>query len=327
MPATTFAAANLQWVGLAPETTYGTAIAVPAVFVPVDTPAWTSPIESIDDTALRGSMAVNYARQNGLRYEQLTFKTNCYIDSAYYLLRAMLGVADTITGTPPTVTHKTSLLSASNGQPQSTTLFYCDGAGKAWQIPGAQMTDLKLTVKTSGLVELQATFQGLPATAITPPANTPTTAAPMPAYDTTISVGGTLYSKYSEIDLEWKRGTKMIPTVTGTQTPFAIFAGPLSVAGTFDGVYQGSTDNDLVANLTNQQPALIITMVAPTDLTHTLAVQCSKVAYDDAQVSGTNEWMSVKSTLTAIATAADVAAGGNLSPTLATLINTTSTAI
>lgn len=317
----TFGAANLQWVGVAKEAVYGTPIATPTTYIPVYSPQWTSPTENLTDTGLRGSMGAEFQQIKGLKYEQLTFKTGFYLDSIYFLLRSMMGLPDVVSGSSDPWTHKTSLQNGNNGQPEGTTLFYYDAQGKVWQIPGAQMSDLKLTLKTGGLAEAEVTYIGLPATAITPPTNTPTTQKPMPSWNTIISLGGAAATDYSEIDLEIKRDTKMIDSITGTQAPFAIFAGPMSVSGSLTSIYQGSTDNDLVNNLTNAQQALVVTTNPVGDAIHSIAIQCSVVAFDDAQVDGGSEWMQIKGTIKALTNATDVAGGGNMSPALVTLKN------
>lgn len=323
----TFAAANLQWVGVAAEAVYGTPIAQPTLFLPADTPVWTHPTQKMLDQALRGSMATDFQQINGIRYDQVTFKTYLYLDSIFFLLRSTLGLPDVMTGTNDPYTHKTSLQSGANGQPASTTVFWYDAAGKCWQMPGAQISDLKFTFKTDGLVEVEVTYVGLPAAAIAAPTNTPTQAAPSPGWNSTISIGGNQLSQYSELDLEIKRATEMIPTINGTQSPMAIFAGPVSVSGSLTAVYQGSSDVNLADEMANTQPAIVITTGPVGDATHHVILQMSKVAYDSADPAGTNKWMEIKSAFKGLANATDVAGGGNVSPILATLLSPIATAI
>ena len=326
MTSPTFAPENLQWVGLAPETTYGTAVATPTYFVPADTPQMTNPMATMVDGALRGNMGAEFQQLRGLRSDQLTFKTYFYLDSVYYFFRSALGLPDVLTGSSDPYTHKTSLQSGNNGQPQSTTVFWTDGAGKTWQTAGAQLSDLKITITSDGLATLEVTWLGLPSTQITPPANTPTTSIPMPSWNSTITLAGATQQKYSEISLEIKRDTKMIPAITGTQSPFAIFCGACTVSGSFTGIYQGTTDNDSVNNLSNNQPALTVKIAPVGDATHSITLQLSKVAYDDAQVSG-NTWMEIKSTIKGLTNSTDVAGTGGMSPMLVSLTSAVSTAI
>lgn len=327
MTSPTFGPENLQWVGLAPEVTYGTPIAVPTYFVPAETPQQTFQQATMVDGALRGNMGTEFQQLRGLRADQLTFKTYFYLDSVYYFFRAALGLPDVLTGSADPYTHKTSLQSGgTGGQPKSTTLFWNDGQGKTFQTAGAQVTDVKVTFTSDGLASLEVTWLGLPSVQITPPTNTPTTSVPMPSWNTTITLAGASQQKYSEIALEVKRDTKMIPAITGTQAPFAIFCGGCSVSGSFTGVYQGTTDNDLLNDLGNLQPALTISIAPVGDATHSITLQLSKVAYDDAQISG-NTWMEIKSTIKGLTNPVDVAGTGGMSPMLVTLTSPISTAI
>lgn len=325
---TNYYPSNSQWVGWAAEVTYGTAIAAPTVWIPTDTPVWVPVIAPLSDEALRGFMGTPYQQQQGLRYDTLTYTTYFYMDSVYQHFLAALGVTDTITGTADPYTHKTALLSSQSGgtaQPRSATLFWVDSAGKAMQMPGAQLKDLKVSLDPAGLAKLDISWVGLPSAIIAETTNTPTTQKPMPSWNSTITVGGTVMSKYSAVNLAYARNTEMIPTITGTQTPFAIFCGPLAVTGDFTGVYQGSTDPDFAAYLANTQPALLVKIAPPGDATHSLTLQHSVVAFDTSSPSGTNKWTELKSTFKCLMNSTD-AIGGGLSPAQAIFVSAQSTA-
>jgi hypothetical protein len=291
------------------------------------TPAWTKDIANLTDTAMRGSMAGEFQQVKGMRADTVTFKTNCYLDDIFVLLRQALGLPDVMTGSSDPYTHKTSLQSGNNGQPVSSTVFFYDAQGKAWQMAGSQVSDLKLTISVDDLVTAEVTYIGLPAVAITPPTNTPDTNKPMPGWNSLITVGGTTMTKYSEIDLEIKRDTSAINTLNGTQAPFAIYCGACTVSGSFTGVYQGSTDNDLVAEIANTQPALVAKISPVGDAVHSITFQCTVVAYDQTVVDNGSKWVQIKSTIKGLANATDVAGSGNQSPMLATLLSPVSTAI
>ncbi|MEC5149225.1 hypothetical protein RCH22_000866 [Cryobacterium psychrotolerans] len=162
MPASTFAPANLQWMGLAKETTRGVAMAAPTFWVPVDSPTWVPTRPPIVDGALRGSMAGEYEQQQGQGHDTIAYKTYFYLDSVYPHLLAVLGNPDTIGGAGP-YTHKTALYNGSGGdaaQPPSYTVFYNDGAGKVLAMPGAIPSTVKITIKPEGLAELNVTWVG-----------------------------------------------------------------------------------------------------------------------------------------------------------------------
>lgn len=316
---TTYAAANLQWVGFSRETTYGTPVATPSIFAAVDSPQYHHVPQLLTDTNLRGSMAAEYEQVNGLFYDTLQFKTNWYLDSIFPLFRQALGLPDVVTGSSDPYTHKTSLQNGNNGQPDGTTLFWADAAGKVLQIPGAMQQDLKVTLKDAALANVDVTYAGLPATAITPPTLTQSASVPAPSWNTSFTYGGVAEAYYSEVDIEIKRASEMIPTLNGTQTPVAIFGGPVSVSGSCNAVYQGySSQQELQDQLTNTQRVLTVKVSPVGDSTHYVFLQMSQVVTDDIQISGTNKWMEAKWTWKALANPTDVAGGGNQSPMLVT---------
>lgn len=326
MPPLNFTPGNLQWIGAAVEATPGTAAAAPTVWIPAASPKLTPHYDQLPDEALRGSMAKTYGNLLGIRYDTLSYSTYLYADSAFLHFIAALGLADTISGSADPYTHKTSLNNSGSGQPPSHTLFYADGTGKAFVLPGCQSSNLKVTAKADGLVTLDAEWTGMPSTTATAPTNTPTTAPPAPGWNSTITIGGTALTKYSEVGITYKRATEALKTLTGTQSPGAIYAGELDVSIDLNGVYQGSvSDNDWTAFLANTQPALVLKLAAAGDATHALTLQHSKVAYTDVSFSGSNKWLEIVSKCTALANATD-ALGGGYSQVLATLTSASSTA-
>lgn len=318
-PFLNFTPGNLQWIGAAVEATPGTAAAAPTVWIPAASPKLAPHIASMGDQALRGSMAKDFGNLLGGHYDELTYSTYLYADSAFLHFLAILGTADTVSGAADPWTHKTSLKNSGNGQPATHTLFYADGTGQCFTLAGCQASQLKVTNKVDGLVQLDADWIGLPAVVGAAPANTPTAAPPAPGWNSTITIGGTALTKYSEVGITYKRATEAVMTVNGSQSPSAIYCGELDVAFDLTGVYQGSqTDNDWTNFLANTQPALVLKMAAAGDATHALTLQHSKVAYQDVSFEGTNKYLEIKSKAIGIANATD-ALGGGYSPALATL--------
>lgn len=313
-----FTPSNLQWIGAAVETTPGTAAAAPTVWIPAVSPKLTPKIQSMPDLGLRGSMAKTYGNLLGVRSDNLAYSTYLYADSAMLHFLAALGTPDTVTGAADPYTHKTALLNTGSGQPASHTLFHADGTGKVYTLAGCQIDQLKVAVKPDGLVQLDASWTGMPATTGTAPANTPTALPPAPGWNSTITVAGTALSKYSMADVVFKRSTQPLITVNGTQAPSAIYCGELDVTCDLTGVYQGTTDTDVTNWFTNTQPSLLLKMAAAGDATHSLSVQMSKVGYTDATFSGSGKWMEVQAKGEAIANTTD-AIGGGFSPAQAIL--------
>lgn len=329
MTSPTFYPGNLQWLGIAKETTPGTAMSAPTIWIPVDSPKHSPKVTPLVDTALRGTMAMQHQQVQGMQYEELGYKTYLYADSVYAHLIAMLGGTDTITGTAPTVTHKTSLYNGATGdnaQPPSYTGFLYEQGGKVAQIAGMKLADLKFDFKANDWPTIDVMWNGMPATYIAAPANTPTALQPLPPFTTAVTIGGTLNSKYSDVSIDIKRDTKPIPVMNGSKSPLGIYAGGMTVTGSLTGVFQGSPgDNDLAALLANTQPALSVAINPDGDATHPFTLQMSKVAYDTADPQGSNNsWMTIQSNIKALGNATD-ALDSKESPVQAILVNSTAT--
>lgn len=321
--------ASLQWVGYALETTPGTPAATPTTFVAVDSPTYKPTYELLTDTNLRGSMAAEYEQITGQVYGTVTFKANWYLDSIYPLFRQILGIPDVITGASDPYTHKTSLQNTgNNGQPAGTTVFWYDGAGKTYQMAGSIMSDLKVTLKTGALAVVEVTYMGFQAVAITPPTLSQSAFLPAPSWNTQVTLAGVGTSVYEEIDLEIKRDTTAIPTISGSQNPVAIFGGQVSVSGSLTALYQGyATDTSVQNQIANTQPVLTVKVSPVGDAVHSVTLQLSQVAYDDVAVTGTTKQMEVKATIKGLANPTDVASGGNQSPILVSMLSPVSTAL
>jgi len=325
MTAPTFGAGYTQWVGQAPETVYGTAQSVPTYWTPADSPKYVPNLKMLVDGALRGSQAAEFGQIPGMRYDSLTYKTYFYLDSVFLFMRQLLGGTDVPTGAGP-YTHTTSLQNTgNNGQPTGTTLFF-NAFDKTWQMPGAILQEAKITLKSEELATIELTYWGLPATAITAPTNTPTTAVAMPTWNTTITLAGSATNRYSELDLDYKRETKAIDVINGTQAPGAIFAGPVTVSGSLTAVFAGSTDVDWVNYLTNVQPTLVSKTAPVGDAVNFIQFALSKVGYDQASFEAGADYYEIKSNIRGIANSTD-AIGGGLSPSKVTLTSSVSTAI
>lgn len=314
---------NLQWLGLAPETTPGTPAAAPTVFVPIDSPKWGAKITALVDQALRGFMGSDYMQAQGARHDEISYKTYLYPSSFFTHLRAILGGADVVTGSADPVTHKVSLLNTA--ALPTWTAWVAMGDGKAMQVPGMVLGDLKLTVKANELPTLDVSWTGLSATIVTAPTNTPATDAPMPPFTANISVGGASLGKYTDMSLDFKRNVQPVLTLNGTANPSSIYGGVLSVTGTMNAVFSGTADSDLQNLLTNGQPALVLTINPQGDAVHKATVQLSRIAYDssDPQPSQ-NSYMTIANVFKALLNATD-ATDGKMSPAQVSLINGTVT--
>lgn len=323
MPALTLVAGNLQWLGIAKETTPGTAMAAPTLFIPIDSPKWGAKIKQLADTALRGFMGSDFQRQMGSRDDEVSYKTYLYPTAMFTHLRAILGGTDNVTGAADPWTHKVSLLNTV--ALPTYTLFLAMGDGNTMQVPGCVPADVKITIKANELPTLDVAWTGLPAAIIASPTNTPTTEAPMPPYSASITVAGANLGKYSDISLDFKRNVQPVLTLNGTQNPSSIYGGELTVTGTMTAVFSGTADSDLTNYLTNAQPALVLTINPQGDAVHTVSVQLSKIAYDSSDPQPSmNGIMTIANAFTALLNTTD-ATDGKQSQAQAIIKNTAAT--
>lgn len=317
---------NLQWVGGAKETTYGVAPASPTFWVPVDGSSlkYTPGQAVLTDGALRGVMAGEILQIAGMRSDTLAYKSYVYTDSVFQHFLAILGKPDAVTGSADPWTHKTSLengVEQAQGQPPSFTLWYFDGL-KTYQITGCVLSELKTTTKVDELATVEATWMGLPATILgTAPTNGMSTVKPIPAWSSSITIGGSTTSLYSSIELDYKRDAAAVQTINNSQSPLEIFSGTFTVSGTLTAVYQGAAaDVNITDYLANTQPALTVKLSPVGDATHYLQLQHSKVAFDAASPQSSNKWMEVQATVKALANVTD-ALDGDLSPAQVTFLS------
>lgn len=233
------------------------------------------------------------------------------------------------TQTPPaagsTYVHQTSLLNGGNGQPQGWTGWLYEG-GQCERIPGMVVVDLKFAFVVNQNSTLDVQWAGMPSAPVAPPTNTPSLVPPMPPYTSNILIGNTPIGNRTGCTIDLKRSTVPIPVLNGTQSPLAIFAGPLDVTGTIDAVFQGTTDNDLVNLLTNAQPSLTVMASPQNDTGHSLSLHCNQIYYLTAPPAGSNtSWMTISSTWGAVMNSVDDL-DGFMSPIRASLATTTATA-
>lgn len=315
MAAPTIFPAGLQWAGLGKETTYGTPPAAPTVWVPLVGPKWKPNQTTLKDQAFRQSMAATHGQIAGVRYDTIDYATYPYLDSLFQHLMNIYGGPDAVTGAGDPWTHKTSLLNnAGNGQPASWSIWLSTGGAECWVMAGCQLMSLDYETKVSdSLAGLTASWMGLPAVVVTPPANTPTTKAPWPAWNSKLTIGGVVTTNYSDIKISFKRDGEAVFAANQTQSPYVIFVGELTVTGELTAVYlaYAGSPSDLANYLTNAQPILLLQTNPAGDAVHLGRFTHSDVAYDAVSVQDNGKYMEATSTLEMIGNTTDATNGGD----------------
>jgi hypothetical protein len=313
---TQFMTAN-TFLRLGLEAARGTAAASP-LSIPITSPQVTPMQVFLRDEALRGSPTTVYDQVAGVRHDEYDVKGYVFADSFPVLLQGILGNPDIYGGgAGPTYTHTNKLLNNTTGsQPPSLTIQDFDGATE-FQMTGAQMSELSLTFGAEAAAEWSAKFMANPYTQISSPvAPSFTTAAFVPGWNISTSIGGTSLAYIAEGEIRLNRNTAPIFTM-GTQAPRVNFAGPLEVTGRLLAVVENTSD--IFSNAStgyglfrSAQPT-VITLTDPVS-SNTIAFTMTKVQYQDVKRQRGKSFVEVEVNFTANANATDAVASSGYSP-------------
>ena len=324
-------------MGLVVEATRGT---LPAggtpVYIPVTSPQVTPMQTFLRDEAFRGSPTLVYDQVQGVRHDEYDAKFYLFADTFGNFAKSILGGTDTVSGST-VYTHNIKLLNnaAVGSQPQSYSILDFDGANY-FTITGAQADSINLTFGAEAAADATVKFFGNPYTSYTS-APAPFTSLSLstehmiPAWDTTISVGGTTFNYIQTGELMLARKTAPIFTM-GTQAPYVNFAGPLEVTGKFTAVVNTNADawstGSTAEALTRLPQAVTITMTDPNDTTsatnHSIAFTMTSVQFHDVKRTRGKEYTEIEVSFTANANPTDATTG--YAPVQATIVNAVATA-
>lgn len=187
------------------------------------------------------------------------------------------------------------------------------------------ISQLDLTGNTEQLFQAKVTgnsWLSVPASGSSVPLNNPSAVVPVPAWQSTISVGGTAMTQAGEWAFSIKRELQVYWTAQGTQSPFVIGRGSLDA--TLSLHYTVSTDETALLNmLNNTQPSVTVTV--NNGLAGTANIQCimtsSVAAFTKAKPNRSAVLFGYEDELQCVANATDVGGSGGLGPMTITLIN------
>lgn len=237
----------------------------------------------------------------------------------------------TFTVTGP-YTHRFAILNTGswngNGQPpihSATDYTGLTPVTGARTYPYLCVSQLDLTGNTEQLFEVKVSgnsWLSVPASGATTPANLPSAIVPVPAWQSTITVGGSAMTQAGEWAFSIKRALQVYWTAQGTQSPFVIGRGPLDATATLH--YTVSTDETALTNmLANTQPPITVTL--NNGLAGTANIQCiitSTVAgYTKAKPNRGAVLVGYEDEIQCVANSTDVGGSGGLGPCTITLIN------
>lgn len=316
-------AGPLRFYGEGKEVTSGTAVA------PVRYPPFTQfdPVDKpmpLVDQGMRGSMGSEYGLVMGPEYCEISLAGPLFADSAGDLLYNTFGGYG-VTGAGPYV-HTFGLLNSGQGQPPTHTFTDRQGMTPtvgARAYPFVCLSELTISGNAEDLCQITAKASSYPsAAAASAPTNAPTGDIVTPAWRSTVSLGGVAVPNIAEWSVTIARVLKVQNTTDGTQTPYTIFRGEMTVSYKLTVV--AVDESPLTDLVTNVQNALVIAIdnggagAANRNLTLTM----SKRAHTDvAQKHDTLIGWDVSGKALMNATDATAGGGNGLAPIKAVLTN------
>lgn len=293
--------ANVQntarsYLGIAKETTRGTAVVTPTDYIPV-LASKMKPVDLVGalyDEGLRGSMVKNYGYIPGRTHSTFDFGGPVFADTIGYSIGGILGEVVT-TGASAPYSHVVSLENnagvAADAQPTSFTLVDFYGAAvRAYA--GIMVHDFSLKFTSEGLLDYDAKSTGWASATTSAPTPTFSTILPTPVWQATVTIGGTQVSYAVDGNIDMKRPVTPIFGISNTQNPYQVFLGALEVTGKITFIMEA--DTELTRFITNTQPAVTINWSNGTGATATqIQATMTKGAYVAAAIERSKEYVEI----------------------------------
>lgn len=279
----------LGHLGLAAETTYGTAVA-PTVWIPYDTLKSEDDIKKINDEARRGVVSKTFGVYNATRQGKVEVDCDVYPETLGYFVKAILG-GYAVTGTGP-YTHT---FSVANVLPPSYTLSDYDALTER-QYAGAVINELSLKFDAEDVLKMSAKFMSKASVIGTVSTPTYTATNPFMGFQATLKIGGTSNVNLVGGEYSIKRDVNLLFTANNTQDVAKFSAGRIDVTGklTFD----VEDETELLNYLNGTQPSLEILFTR--DANTTLDIMMSKVDFTKAVVDRGQEYIRLDAEFRAI---------------------------
>lgn len=233
-----------------------------------------------------------------------------------------------VTG-PYTQAH--SLLNSGGGQPTSHTITHFLGptaTSGARQYPGACLSELGLKWNAgSELLTWSGKATTWPSVALgSAPVAAPSTVLPVASWRMLLGIGGpasggTLINTVTDGELTIKRDLNPYYTATGTQNPYIIQRGGLSVEGKLN--FVAADESPLLYMLNNSQPQLQIVLdngLAGTNKI-TFQIDCQIAAFTSMEPDGSKAAVEYGGSFTAVLNTTNAGGSGGYSPCKVSMTN------
>lgn len=199
----------------------------------------------------------------------------------------------------------------------------------ARQYPSAVLKNMDFSGNAEQLLNIRMTGDSwLSTVATSPVTNVTTNSRPIPNWNSTVSILGTTINQIGEFSFSFKRNTQVYWTVSGTQTPFIIARGPLTVDGSVNWD-PTQTEQPLDMMLLNAQGPLVVTTtntgIPNSGTPFTLVFTCSQAANIKSKVMRNKTLIGYNNSFEGVANSTDVGGSAGLGPGTLTLTNSTPT--
>lgn len=292
-------------------------------FIPFTTITPFDNITYLDDKGIRGSMVEQYNVIQGKVYSEFEFGGDVFPDTIGYAFAGVLGDVVTTASAAP-YTHAISLLNsqASNGQPTTFTLsdYYSLGAGSTRQFAGCQFASIDTKFSADALLTYSAKALGYQSITASVQAPSYSTVPALPSWTGVVTLGGSVTAIMSEGNVNIQRSVSPIHTVEGSQRPYQLFAGPVTVEGSLMLVLE--SDDQLNYYLNNTQPSLSIDFTSGVGAGLVqVKFNMTKCAFTVAKVERGKDYIELNVNYRAQANTTDKGASNGYSPIKVTLQN------
>ena len=298
----------------------------------------TAEVVVISSTA--ASNVINFA-SNPLRFTHPTAQTVNTVTSPYThkfaALNSALGYGGAYGAQPPThtFTDVTNIVNVFTNATYGTAPTNTYGAR---QYPFACLKSLNFSGNAEQLLDIKMMGDAFASTVATSAiTNVTTNSRPIPNWNSTVVYAGNTisstgaYAGIGEFNINFKRATQVYWIVAGTQQPYVIARGPLSMDGTMQWDPTNSeTPLDLM--LLNAQAPLTITVSNTTPVAisnsgtpFTLTFTASQVANTKSKIMRSKQLIGYGNTMESVSNSTDTGGSGGLGPGTIQLINATPT--
>lgn len=255
----------LGYLGIAKETTWGTAIA-PTLYIPYDSIKVEDDLRKSTDEGRRGVLSKEFAVYNTTRLTKIDVETLAYPDVIPNFLMGILG-KDTVSGASSPYTHKFQV-NDSAGTSYTLADYNVIAGSNERRYAGGVIDDVAFKFDDDGMVKVSAKFQakvsGTPVAKSTPTQNVN---QPFMGWMASLQLNGSSNNNLLGGEVTFKRANQLLFAGNSTQDPTRAVQGRIEINGklTFD--VNDETEYNLFLNGTQQSIQVQFQVSASNSLT------------------------------------------------------------